>query len=62
MVKIAEDQGRILATAIRAVLTALNLTPAQSDRVPIVVPEILRQVSTGFTPEIVDGEVVRRDA
>lgn len=46
MVSIAEDQGRILASAIRAVLTALNLTPAQAQAVPQIVPAVLRAVAT----------------
>jgi len=45
LVSIAEDQGRILAQSIRAVLTALNLTPEQHRLVPIVVPPILRAVA-----------------
>lgn len=44
MVELAEDQGRMLATAIRAVLDALNLTPDQAHRVPEIVPNILRQI------------------
>lgn len=59
MVKIAENQGIMLATAIRAVLEALALTPTQAERVPQIVPEILRQVATGLTPQIVGGEVVK---
>jgi hypothetical protein len=47
MVKVAESQGAMLATAIRAVLQALHLTPHQADRVPFVVPAILRNVVTG---------------
>lgn len=45
LVSLAEDQGRILATAIRAVLQALNLTPQQAELVPQVVPPILRAVA-----------------
>lgn len=45
LVSLAEDQGRILATAIRAVLNALNLTPEQANLIPIVVPPILRAVA-----------------
>lgn len=46
LVTIAEDQGRVLATAIRAVLLALNLTPTQQALIPRVVPPILRAVAT----------------
>lgn len=46
LVSIAEDQGRILASAIRAVLTALNLTPEQASLVPRIVPPVLRAVAT----------------
>lgn len=46
LVTIAEDQGRILASAIKAVLRALNLSPEQASQVPIIVPQILRAVAT----------------
>lgn len=46
LVSIAEDQGRILASAIRAVLSALNLSPEQAVLVPQIVPPILRAVAT----------------
>lgn len=45
LVSLAEDQGRILATAIRAVLNALQLTPEQASLVPQIVPPILRAVA-----------------
>lgn len=45
LVTLAEDQGRILATAIRAVLNALALTPEQSAKIPQIVPPILRAVA-----------------
>lgn len=45
LVTLAEDQGRIMASAIRAVLTALNLSPEQAALVPQVVPPILRAVA-----------------
>lgn len=48
MVHLAEDQGRMLAIAVRAVLDAMNLSPEQIALVPTVVPNILRQVSTGM--------------
>lgn len=47
MVKIAEDQGRLLAGAIKSVLAALNLTPDQAKMVPQVVPGVLRALSAG---------------
>lgn len=46
LVSIAEDQGRILASAIRAVLAALALTPEQEALIPRVVPPVLRAVAT----------------
>lgn len=47
MVRIAEDQGRLLANGIKAVLQALNLSPDQARLVPTVVPGILRTLSQG---------------
>lgn len=46
LVSIAEDQGRILASAIRAVLGALGLSPEQAAMVPHIVPPILRAVAS----------------
>ena len=46
LVSIAEDQGRILASAIRAVLLALNLSPEQNALIPRIVPPILRAVAS----------------
>lgn len=48
MVRLAEDQGRMLAAAIRAVLDAMGLSPEQRALVPTIVPAILRQVSAGL--------------
>lgn len=45
LVTLAEDQGRILASAIRAVLMALNLSADQEALVPVIVPPILRAVA-----------------
>lgn len=45
MVSIAEDQGRVLASSIKAVLGALGLTPDQQALVPQVVPTVLRAVA-----------------
>jgi len=62
LVSIAEDQGRILASAIRAVLQALNLTPEQAQLVPQVVPPVLRAVATDSPipdlGQIVSGQVL----
>jgi len=55
MVKIAEDQGVVLATAIRQVLDALALSPEQIDLVPQVVPGILRAISSDG---VIQGELV----
>lgn len=41
-VRLAEQQGALVAQVIRGVLTALNLTPEQEALVPRVVPEQLR--------------------
>lgn len=46
LVAIAEDQGRILSSAIRAVLSCLNLTQDQTALIPQIVPPILRAVAT----------------
>lgn len=45
LVALAEDQGRVLASAIRAVLNALSLTPQQHALIPVVVPPVLRAVA-----------------
>lgn len=47
MVTLAEDQGRMLALAIRHVLDSLSLTQDQLAIVPQVVPGILRAVTVG---------------
>lgn len=52
MVRIAEDQGIMLGTAIKAVLDALNLNPRQAKLVPQVVPQILRAISNGEPIEV----------
>ena len=46
LVSLAEDQGRILSSALRAVLSALSLTPEQQRAVPIIVPIVLRAVAS----------------
>lgn len=45
LVTLAEDQGRILSEALRAVLQALDLNPAQQSLIPQIVPPILRAVA-----------------
>lgn len=47
MVRIAENQGKMLALAIKAVLAALGLTPDQERLIPQIVPPILRQITQG---------------
>lgn len=60
MVSIAEQQGQMLAVAIRATLAALALTPEQMQLVPKVVPTILRQVAQAIPPHeiTVQGKVI----
>lgn len=45
IVSLAQDQGRILASALKAVLSALNLSPQQQELVPTIVPPVLRAVA-----------------
>lgn len=58
MVRLAEDQGRLLASAIHAILDALQLTPDQLILVPQVVPSILRQASQGSISPSIQGELI----
>lgn len=46
-VRLAEQQGELVATVIRRILDALDLTPAQQARVPEVVPAQLRALAGG---------------
>lgn len=46
-VKLAESQGQLLAEAIRRILAALNLSPAQQAMVPEIVPQQLRLLAGG---------------
>jgi hypothetical protein len=55
MVQIAEHQGAKLADAVETILAALNLSKAQKQLVPAVVPGILRQLSS--LPAVVEGQV-----
>lgn len=43
-VKLAEQQGDLVAQAIRSILDALQLTPAQWKQVPMIVPNALRSL------------------
>jgi len=45
LVSLAEDQGRILSSAIRTILSLLDLTPEQQRRIPAIVPPVLRAVA-----------------
>lgn len=45
LVSLAEDQGRILATALRVVLQALHLSEEQQAMIPLIVPPVLRAVA-----------------
>lgn len=54
MVRLAEDQGSLLANAVKQILEALSLNPRQAKLVPQVVPPILRSLSTGRT---IQGEI-----
>jgi len=49
-VRLAEQQGDLVATAIRRILDALNLTPDQQQLVGDVVPRELRAIAAGGTP------------
>jgi hypothetical protein len=46
-VRLAEQQGALVAQAIRNILDALHLTPAQLELVPTVVPAQLRLIGGG---------------
>lgn len=43
-VRLAEDQGRLLAAVVEQVLEGLGLSPEQRERVPVVVPAAFRAV------------------
>ena len=45
LVTIAEDQGKVLVSVIQAVLTALKLNPEQAKMVPVVVPQVIREIT-----------------
>lgn len=44
-VKLAEQQGVMLADAINRILTALDLSAEQQARVPVIVPAVLREIA-----------------
>lgn len=46
-VELAENQGALVASAVKAILAALNLTPEQQELVPTVVPAQLRLLAGG---------------
>lgn len=46
-VRLAENQGALVAQAIRGILDALHLTPEQLELVPTVVPAQLRLITGG---------------
>lgn len=46
-VRLAEQQGMLLAGAVRQILERLGLTPEQQALVPQVVPAVLREISGG---------------
>lgn len=46
-VRLAEQQGDLVATVIRRILDSLNLTPTQLELVPVVVPRELRLIAGG---------------
>ncbi|HEY9356503.1 MAG TPA: hypothetical protein VIQ52_09390 [Arthrobacter sp.] len=46
-VKLAENQGLLVADVIRRILYALGLTPEQQSLVPEIVPRELRALATG---------------
>lgn len=48
-IRLAEQQGDLVAEAIRRILNALNLTPKQQRLVPIVVPQQLRLIAESAT-------------
>lgn len=53
-VRVAEEQGRLLAGAIQGILTDLQLSPLQQDMARIVVGRHLRALAAGTTPDAND--------
>lgn len=54
LVQIAEHQGARLADAVETILAQLGLTDIQQAMVPVVVPNVLRQLNSG-QPLILEG-------
>lgn len=54
-VRVAEQQGEMLAGAIKAILGELSLSPEQAARVPEVVPRHLRSIRAYVEPEEAEG-------
>ena len=50
-VRLAESQGQLVAAVIRRILDALNLTPAQAELVPTIVPRELRALAAPASKE-----------
>lgn len=48
-IRIAEQQGELLASAVRRILDGLNLSVEQQRIVPQLVPQVLRMVAAGGT-------------
>lgn len=46
-IQLAEQQGAMLAGAVRKILDGLNLTPQQMEIVPQLVPSVLRSLASG---------------
>lgn len=45
-IKLAESQGELVAAVLKRILNALNLTPAQWEQVPVIVPRELRALAS----------------
>ena len=56
-VRLAEQQGQLVALALRRIFARLNLSAEQQALLPVVVPEELRRIDSEST---VRGEVVKR--
>lgn len=61
-VRIAEEQGRLFAGAIRAILSDLQLTPLQQDMAGIVVRRHLMALASGEPPDASDVSGVPDEA
>lgn len=45
-IKLAESQGELVAAVLKRILNALDLTPAQWEQVPVIVPRELRALAS----------------